>query len=481
MDHIIKDAVDKHHPAYNDKAWEKMEKKLDKHLPQKKDRRRFIFFLLLFLLLGGGAFFGITYWGSNTTSVSRETAENKKIEQGQVKNKKEEQPAAQSVTTNAAPAGNSIENPSAKNGAPPAGINIKNLPPENVPDQTTADVVDKTTNVALLKNKNNNNAENTGKNKRSVVKGKGRSNIRITAANPSEEFVKDEKGKPKNNIAKKRKTDDKKNVVITDAEPENMESENTAATLPKQRKDTTTISEQKEESLKAKEDKKENNIKEKEVAVTENKTSPDKKKFKKNVAGNFGITFSTGTDLSFIKLNKLGKATLIYGAGLSYNFKKKITVRAGFYASKKIYTATPEQYYIPPGSYYPGLYQVDAVCKVYEIPVSLSYNFGQRKNHNWFGNAGLSSFLMKSEKYDYQYKTAYGPYTHKTEIKDKNKHYFAVLTLSGGYQYQLNKRISLQAEPYVKLPLAGVGEGKIKLNSAGILFTATIKPIAKKN
>ena len=92
----------------------------------------------------------------------------------------------------------------------------------------------------------------------------------------------------------------------------------------------------------------------------------------------------------------------------------------------------------------------------------------------------FSFFIRKDEKYDYQYKTAYGPYTHKTEIKDKNKHYFAVLTLSGGYQYQLNKRISLQAEPYVKLPLAGVGEGKIKLNSAGILFTATVKPFAKK-
>ena len=43
MDDIIRDAVDKHHPAYNDKAWEKMEKKLDKHLPQKEGRRRFIF------------------------------------------------------------------------------------------------------------------------------------------------------------------------------------------------------------------------------------------------------------------------------------------------------------------------------------------------------------------------------------------------------------------------------------------------------
>ena len=70
MDDIIRDAVDKHHPAYNDKAWEKMEKKLDKHLPQKEGRRRFIFFLLFFLLLGGGAFFASMYFSGSKNSMS---------------------------------------------------------------------------------------------------------------------------------------------------------------------------------------------------------------------------------------------------------------------------------------------------------------------------------------------------------------------------------------------------------------------------
>ena len=169
----------------------------------------------------------------------------------------------------------------------------------------------------------------------------------------------------------------------------------------------------------------------------------------------------------------------MYGAGLSYNFKKRVTVRAGFYSSKKIYTATPDQYNAP---IYPNLTEIYADCRVYEIPVSLSYNFWQRKNHNWFGSAGLSSFLMKNEYYDYRYKTPTGyTYNYKKEISNENKHYFAVLTLSGGYQYQLNKKISLQAEPYVKLPLSGIGLGKVKLNSSGILFTVTVLPFAKGN
>src|SRR5258707_1119919 len=50
----IQQAADHHHPNYDEKAWTKMEKLLDKHLPQKKDdNRKVIVFLLLFLLLGG--------------------------------------------------------------------------------------------------------------------------------------------------------------------------------------------------------------------------------------------------------------------------------------------------------------------------------------------------------------------------------------------------------------------------------------------
>ena len=40
FDKKIKEAADHHHPAYDEKAWMKMEKLLDTHLPQKKDDRR---------------------------------------------------------------------------------------------------------------------------------------------------------------------------------------------------------------------------------------------------------------------------------------------------------------------------------------------------------------------------------------------------------------------------------------------------------
>jgi hypothetical protein len=212
------------------------------------------------------------------------------------------------------------------------------------------------------------------------------------------------------------------------------------------------------------------------VATTLAKKKEDKKK--KSGGNNLGITVSAGTDLSYVSTSQLGKATFIYGAGLSYPIGKHILVRAGFYVSKKIYTATPDEYN---GTIYPYLADINGACKVYEIPVGVNYNFGAKGKHNWFGGVGLSSFLMKKESYVYNYKTPNGQYyTYSKIINNQNKHYFSVLNLSAGYRYNLNNKISFMAEPFVKLPLQGIGDGKIKLNSAGILLTATVRPFTKK-
>src|SRR5215813_13603780 len=55
FDNKIWQAAEQHHPSYDEKAWSRMAKLLDKNLPQKDDRRRrIIFIFLLFLLVGAG-------------------------------------------------------------------------------------------------------------------------------------------------------------------------------------------------------------------------------------------------------------------------------------------------------------------------------------------------------------------------------------------------------------------------------------------
>ncbi|HMU09766.1 MAG TPA: hypothetical protein PKC54_07175 [Ferruginibacter sp.] len=488
MDHIIRDAAENHHPAYNDKAWEKMEKMLDKQLPQKKDKKKYIFFLLFFLLLGGGALLTVYQLNRDEVKAPVGIAEEKK-NNGQPGNSSTVQPAE----------GNANGGSSANNNDAPGTNSAGKIATVPVRDTDETALKQPPGNTGS----NNNNAV---RKKRTVQAGKGRSVMSMTAPGMDNNDVVVSGREPANKrppVNKKGKG--KKNVIIAAPSPETEEGNETVSVPAKTAKeeigkketaDQQVKEEQKneageqpvkeeqikEEQKKDEAIKKEEAAKKKEAAVTENKpaSSPEKKKTKKNIAGNFGITVSAGPDLSFVSLNKLGKATIMYGAGLSYNFGKRLTARAGFYTSNKIYDAAPDQYHTPGGNY-PYLYNIAAECRVYEIPVSLAYNFGYGKKHNWFGNVGLSSFLMKTEDYNYQYKTPSGQYyNYAIGVKDRNKHYFSVLTLSAGYNYKLSNRVSFQAEPYVKIPLGGVGLGKVKLNSGGILFTATIKPFAKK-
>ena len=119
---------------------------------------------------------------------------------------------------------------------------------------------------------------------------------------------------------------------------------------------------------------------------------------------------------------------------------------------------------------------------MYDIPVTVDYKISSNKKQSWFASAGVSSLLMKEEIYDYYFKPTYSPtyITYTKTLYNQNKHYFSVLNLSGGYTRVLSKNISLQAEPYFKIALDGIGYGKVKLNSGGVLFSAVIKPFAKK-
>ena len=213
--------------------------------------------------------------------------------------------------------------------------------------------------------------------------------------------------------------------------------------------------------------------------VAQQKPTPKPGSQKKSA---FAITITALPDLSVVGTNRTGKIKMGYGAGLSYTLNR-ITFRSGFYVGKKVYTAGPDEYHSKnpwPGNFI--LDKVDADCKVYEIPFLLSYNFSQSKRSNWFFSSGLSTYLMKRETYGYYYEYRGSPtvYQKTTTINNEYKHFFSIVNLSAGYERKLNNRLSITAEPYIKVPLDGIGYGKIQLNSAGVAVTLSVKPFAPK-
>ena len=111
--------------------------------------------------------------------------------------------------------------------------------------------------------------------------------------------------------------------------------------------------------------------------------------------------------------------------------------------------------------------KIDAACTVYEIPVSIRYNVLQKKSLNIYTGLGLSSYIMKKEDYDIyfiknntEYSWAYN-YT-------GNQAFLSTFILTVGTEKKLTDKIYLQLEPFVSIPLKGVGEGSVKLFSAAL-------------
>jgi hypothetical protein len=272
-----------------------------------------------------------------------------------------------------------------------------------------------------------------------------------------------------NKLSANTVTEENKNAVAAEMKEKNIQSNESGqpnvhiATNENKVDETIAVNEQKQKD----EHQDEMNVK---------KSSERKNKQSRN-----GLSFfvSAGPDISKAGSSKAGKVTLTYGIGAAYTINR-FTIKTGIFEAKKIYWANPDEYklsWTPPNVKFEG---ADANCRVVEIPLKVSYNFGFTNKSNWFAGAGLSSYLMKDEKYVLEYKTSTGaPYYHPYEAKNENKHYFSILDISAGYSLQLNKTFTISAEPYLEIPMSGIGAGKIHLNSGGILFTLGVSPFRK--
>jgi hypothetical protein len=178
-------------------------------------------------------------------------------------------------------------------------------------------------------------------------------------------------------------------------------------------------------------------------------------------------------EYTYVTGNNCGPLTTAYGGGIGYIVSKRFSVQAGLYITNKIYSAGPNNYklkrVLPANVVFTN---VDAKCSVLEIPVQVNYNVLNKGPHHLLAGVGVASLIMSSEAYNYSYLyTTTGTRYYRSHTFTTNKFEpFAALLLSAGYAYNLNSKLSFIAAPDAKIPMHGVGQGKVKLSSAGVMF-----------
>lgn len=184
-----------------------------------------------------------------------------------------------------------------------------------------------------------------------------------------------------------------------------------------------------------------------------------------------GIILSVllGPDFNSTENTIGGKGGVAMGVAVSIPILKKLSVQTGLNYGLKKYAAQGYDYTFNNPNTVNIISGIDASCKVLEIPLGFSYQLTENQKRSINLNAGLSSYLMLTENYRFIYTQASGRKDRLLEEKNANQHYLSVVDLSATYHIKLkNKNVALGIQPYVKLPLAGIGAGKVPLKSSGV-------------
>jgi hypothetical protein len=111
---------------------------------------------------------------------------------------------------------------------------------------------------------------------------------------------------------------------------------------------------------------------------------------------------------------------------------------------------------------------VSTVCRMIDIPLNVSYRvFNQHQNKIFIGT-GLSSYVMLQQNYTFNYTDPYATGPSHFDVSKNAGYLFGILNLNATYQRQLNSKLGVSVQPYMKIPLTNVGYSQVKLQSTGL-------------
>ena len=480
LDRISREAAEQTDMDQSPSGWEKLERRLEKELPQEKekDRRRFlwIFFWLLLLSGGGSAWFYLSRQHRPDSPVSsfqptispntergNTTAPNKPNHSTGEKTGKEEiesqEPNIHSNAINDTP------------NSPPAGESEKNAkrtgvtPPNSQPSHSGNDRFFKEavpTSPEARKQTQKRDPKNALSDRRTYASNKNRmvssSEPPSTTANPIP--ASKNPGYSPVMVPAKEKTEEITSVPAPTT---------AKTTSPVTATDTPDVNHT-------------DSFKPKPTAEAPSTTKSAPAGASKYSRWSFAIT----TGLDYTNIHGRGTSKLGYNLGLqaSFNITRRLSVNTGILFTKKFYKADSSGFH-PPKHYFTyyvdQLNWVDGHCYMWDIPLNIRYDIFERSGSRWYINAGMTSYIMRKQQYTYEYVYNSVASTRHWETKSQQNEWFKIINLGIGWEKQLSRSWSLQAEPFIKLPVTGVGFGKMDMNTSGILLSVRYRPkIASK-
>jgi hypothetical protein len=211
--------------------------------------------------------------------------------------------------------------------------------------------------------------------------------------------------------------------------------------------------------------------------------SEAKSKEKPRIYERFALNFGISPDYSKVNNNTFGRMGHNYQFIIDYKITSKLSLRTGIIQSLKLYDAYPKDYVWPVKWDMPSspLKEVTATCKMIDIPVALSYQLLEKGSNKFYTTVGITNYKMMNEKYEYWYDNDADPNLKLRKWEGSTGFISAgVVNMSLGLERKLTNFLSVQVEPFVKIPVKNVGLGSVKLLTTGLFLNVKTYAPRKK-
>lgn len=455
LDRLSREASEQFDVDQSPSGWEQVEKRLNKELPQEKERkRRFLWIFFLFFLVGGSGLLWLLA-GNRSEKQSAQQLTERVSGLDKASNTNSTLPADEST-------GNQERTEKNKQESVKERSSITS--PADQPLEKTESISNSNT---PLFNKEKNSIGSAVIKKQNQLTGRTRKSV------PPMLKESDHLSPGNKSLAEKKVPDvgpDSAQGNQTQADEiadENVSDQNSTEQTVNNKDSSQPISPTSKKEL---------------TDTVHNSTAATKKAIPKqdnNAQRKWAVGLMLGADHSRINGTGDRRVGYNYGGSISYSLNKRWVISTGFIVTKKMYSAQAKDFNPPKHywTYYVDLKSLSGDCEMWDIPLNIRYNLSVKPSNSWFVNGGISSYIMRKQSYEYDYVYNGVPSEGYWKTGSQQNEWFKILNISAGYERNLNKSWSLQAEPFVKLPLTGVGFGKMDLASYGIMLGVKYKPV----
>ncbi len=188
---------------------------------------------------------------------------------------------------------------------------------------------------------------------------------------------------------------------------------------------------------------------------------------------NKGIYLGIVAGLDFSKVESTSFSSG-FDAGLIIGFRinKRFSLESGIIVNRKNYSSDGSNFNMKNvGSTMPAGMTINSLqgqSSLIEIPIKGKYDIINKRNSDFFITGGVSSYIMTKEENMYDADFNGNQEKFKGVYDKMNYKIPADINISVGYEHTISRYLDFRVEPFLKIPVQGIGVGSLPVTSAGL-------------